>query len=1127
MDALAITNHGHVNSYPHAFLHVEKLKKQGVDFKYIPGCEFYLHPSIDEWKELREQRILDKKIEKESKDSDVVSTIENEDESKKSKYDPIKRRHHLVILPKDSIGLQRLFHLVSRGYLEGFYRFPRIDYQMLKEAAEGGHLIVSTACVGGPMAAEIFGLFPDLGWDDLNASLLDDKSKMKLAVDAIDNVYKSLTSSVGIENVYLELQFNKLPPQHLVNRVLIEYARINNCNDKLIVTCDSHYSRPEYWKEREIYKKLGWLNYQEMDPSKLPQSTDDLKCELYPKNAEGLWDTYKSVTNQFDFYDDEVVCNAIERTHDIAHEQIGNPLPNREMKLPQYPLEHSDTSFKELVILTKKGLVDKGFASNKEYIDRLKFELSVIREKEFSNYFLTMKRIIDIAAKHMFIGAGRGSGAGSLVNYVLGITNVDPVEYGLLFERFLSVDRSDAPDIDSDVSDRDTLIKLLKKEFGNLNVVPISNYNTFKLKSLIKDVSRFYGVPFQLVNKMLSSLDRDVKRGRKNDIDAGDTFDIQLDEAIKYSEALSDFFKEYPQVLEPIEVLFKQNKTIGKHAGGVIIADDIQSQMPLITVKGEPQTPWTEGMTNKHLEEFGWIKFDLLGLETLRIIERTIYLILKNKGIPNSFKNIKTWFDENMDPKVIDFNDQSVYNNVYHGGNFCGTFQCTNRGAQSMFKRAKPTSLMDIATLTSIFRPGPLSAKVDKTYIKAKNNNFTEKYGNELIDTLLKPTYGHVIFQEQVMELSHVVAGIPKAECNAIRKMMKPAGNSLDAVRKTKALEKRFINGCASNKVPKPIAKTLFDDIMKFASYSFNLSHALSYGVNSFYCAWMQTYFQDEWVQAYLETVSNNPKKLSRALSEVKRLGYSIVPIDINKADKTWICLPGQKLMPSFLSCKGLGDAAIDELMEMRPFNNLKEMFWTDKGKWRFTKFNKKSILSLIKIRAFESTDWNDHFVTYKQFHNVFEEGSNSFKKSLKKNPWAGFDNFVEAINESTDESNWSIQEMMTMEEEMLGTINVENLMPRRLVSELEEKGVIPLDEYKSKDLYWMIVTKTMKKNTKNGKPYLLIEVVGTTGSKEKIFVWGTGPEGFIPEFTLCVCELDKSDFGFATQWRKVKVFEI
>jgi len=1156
MDSWCLTNHGHMNSFAHAFLHAEKIRKRGGNFKFVPGCEMYVHPDLDIWNldyelakaakkgdkeaifKLKEQREkirtpLFAKVDGDDETVDISTdegslTIENEEESKSAKfYDPVKRRHHLVVLPKTSTGLQRLFNLVSRGYLEGFYRFPRVDYKMLKEAAEGDHIMISTACLGGPLSYEVFKHLQEVEFNDLNQNLLDDPSLMRKVQNGISNSYDALSDAVGIKNLMLELQFNKLPAQHLVNRAIIEFANEHNLTDQLVVTCDSHYAHPEHWREREIYKKLGWLNFKDFDPDSLPKSREDLSCELYPKNAEQVWNSYKETTKGMSFYDDQKVFDAIERTHSVVHEEIGEIHPDRSMKLPSYVIPKGKTANQALLDFCKKGLVERGLHEDPVYIDRLRTEFKVIKSKNFSEYFITMKAILDIAREKMLIGPGRGSGAGSLVNYVLGITDVDPVSNGLLFERFLSPERNEMPDIDSDVGDRDELISLLRENFGDLNVIPISNYNTFKLKSLVKDVSRFYRVPFEEANKALAPLEVDVKRGRKNDAESEDSFDIHIDEALKYSESLRNYLEKYPEILDPLKVLFKQNKALGRHAGGVIVSEKIAERMPLILARGEAQTPWVEGMNYKHLESFGWIKFDLLGLETLRIIEQTIRLILQGQGVENpEFSQVKDWFDSNMSTNTIDFDDQKVYKNVYHAGKWAAIFQCTQRGAQALFKRAKPESIVDIATLTSIYRPGPLSAKVDKLYIGAKKNPESVVYGHPLIEECLKETYGCIIFQEQVMNLCHVVAGIPKDECNAMRKMMKPVGSGNENIEKAKALQEKFISGSIANGVQKHIAEDLYEKILYFAGYGFNKSHAVSYAINSYYCAWLMTYYETEWVTAYLEAVSSNPNKLSKALSEVKKMGYTTTKIDINKAGKNWTPVSEKVLMPSFFSCKGIGEAAIEEILANRPYQSIDDLFWNEDGKWKHSKLNKKTLESLLKIRALDSLDWQSYFESYKQFYDCVSENWSMLRKSTKKNPFQGRDNLSE-LTLSYPNDDWNIKDNMEFEESLLGTINVANVIPSKLSDRFEELSILPMEEWSAKNLYWLVVVKVMKKKTKNGKPYFLLEAIGSNGEKNRIFCWGTREDSVLNPYSLCVAELDKSDFGFSTQFRKIKVFEV
>ncbi len=634
--ALAITNHGNMNSYAHAHLYAKQLNATGEKFKFLPGCEIYLHPDLNDWKsehekvqrEREEARKAGKKV-KAEKGDEQRQTVENEEESKSGKfYDPLKRKHHLVVLAKHSKGLGHLFHTVSRSAIEGFYRKPRVDLAMLKKYK--GSFVASTACIAGPLAYEAFSGFQDKAFEELLPSLIDDPILREKVLMRMENMIDRLVDTFGEENFFLELQFNKLGAQHLVNRCLIELA--DRTGIKLIASADSHYCKPEYWRERALYQKLGWLNYSEYDSSQLPDSVDELKAELYPKNAKQMWDEYKKTTEKYDFYDDALVAGAIERSHDVAFDLIEDVTPDTKIKLPSYTIPKNKTAPEALRDSCMKAMKEMGFDKKKEYVDRLETELEIIIARNFCEYFITMKAIIDIASDNMLIGCGRGSGAGSLINYLLGITQVDPLKYDLIFERFISKHRKEMPDIDTDIGNRDLLIDLMKKEFGDTNVIPISNYNTFQLKSLVKDISRFYEIPFDEVNLATKTLDADVRKATLSQGDDKNLFQLKYDDGLQYCAPFREFIESYPQVGEHIKVLFKQNKSLGKHAGGVIVSENIPEKMPLILSKKVLQTPWVEGMHFKHLEHLGFVKFDLLGLETLRIIQRCIELILKRHG---------------------------------------------------------------------------------------------------------------------------------------------------------------------------------------------------------------------------------------------------------------------------------------------------------------------------------------------------------------------------------------------------------------------------------------------------------------------------------------------------------------
>ena len=671
MNSMAITEHGHANSYVYAYLASKELNKKGINFKYLPGCEFYIHPDLKQWQIAHENKKLEKTKKKPKKeDEDETATIENEAETKSNKYsDPIKKRNHLVVLAKTSKGLNNLFSLISYGYKDGFYKFPRIDYTLLKQYGED--LIVSSACCGGNLSADVFEEFPGLNFDDLKPSLLNE-TNIKNILARLENTLDKVVDAVGSENTFIELQFNKLSAQHLANKCFLELSKKTNI--KLITTADSHYPTPDHWQDRELYKKIGWMNFNNFEFGKLPESKDELKAELYPKNGNQVWEAYKETTKEYDFYDDDIVLSSIERTHNIAFDVIQEPKPDTNIKLPSWILPKDKDPYEELRKLSFEGLKFRKFDNNQKYIDRLEEELLVIKDKKIENYFLTMKDIISSVENEVLIGHGRGSSASSLVCFCLKITNIDPIKYKLLFSRFINKYRKGMPDIDSDFSDRAKVVDILKAKYGEENVLNISNMNTFKIKSLAKDISRFYQIPFQESNDAIKNIDIDVANGSKKET-GEKNINPNFQDAIKYSPNFKAFIDKYPHIAKHIEALYKEIKTVGTHAGGLIISENILNRMPVISSKRRLQTPWSESGNITHLEEMGWIKFDILGVETLAMIEDCIKIILQNKGIKEpTFKQIKEWYDQNLDPNILNLEDEQVYKNVYHEGRFVGVF---------------------------------------------------------------------------------------------------------------------------------------------------------------------------------------------------------------------------------------------------------------------------------------------------------------------------------------------------------------------------------------------------------------------------------------------------------------------
>ena len=796
MSALALTDHGNMNGLPYQVLHAKRMKTEGKDFKPIFGVEAYFVPSIKEWKQEYEQAKLDKKRARSLSTNDKVAA-EDEDESKAKTRNKINARRHLVLLAQNQAGLNNIFKIISTSHQgDNFYRYPRLDYEMLEQYGEG--LIASSACLGGVYAGDY--------WDNR-----DDGEEAILS--AMRETTRRMTSILG-DRWFGELQWNNVPEQHALNKYVIQMAE--EFGIELVSTADSHYPSPDAWKDRELYKRLGWLGKKapEYLKSELPIDVDEMGMELYPKNGDQMWSSYKKYSEECKtLYDDDVIYDSFVRTHWIAHELIEDFMPDDTVRLPGFIIPKGEHATETLTKECIAGLRKLGLANEQEYVERLKHEIHVIDDRGFSEYFLTMKAVADKTQEHMLSGPGRGSAAGSLVAYVLGITQVDPIKYGLLFGRFMRADATDYPDIDYDVSDAFGLKEILAAEWGDTTVVPISNFNTLQLRSLIKDISKFYGVPFTEVNTVTGRMVKEAtpRAKKKHGIRAG-VYVPTFEEVMEYSDSLRHFLAKYPHIKTHVEALVGQVRSVSRHAGGVVIGEDLDKHMPLVCSGGVIQTPWSEGMHVRHLEPMGFIKFDLLGLSTLEMIESAVGHILKrHHGVENpTFEDVKRYYNNVLHPDKIDLNDSEVYTNIFHKGKFVGVFQFTNAGAQRLARRAKPENIIDISAITSIYRPGPLSAGVDRSYVKAKNNIDDIHYLNDTIEETTSETAGFLIFQEQIALLAHKLGkDISLDEGNKLRKLLTKKGTGKGAREKNKIRDK-LIAGCKEKSIDSTTANELW-----------------------------------------------------------------------------------------------------------------------------------------------------------------------------------------------------------------------------------------------------------------------------------------------------------------------------
>tara|TARA_Y100000114_G_scaffold156240_1_gene182795 strand:- start:3487 stop:6921 length:3435 start_codon:yes stop_codon:yes gene_type:complete len=1068
MDALALTDHGNMNGLAWQVLHAKKMKSQGKNFKPIFGCEAYFIPSISNWKKDYDRIKLESKKKSEYEAEKSGTTVEDENASKKKIKSILNSRRHLILLAMNQTGLQNIFKMISQSYSgENFYRYPRVDYKMLKKHNEG--VIAASACLGGIYAGNYWEN-KDTGPDAILSAMRETTQKMQ-------DIFK--------DRWYGELQWNNVPEQHELNQYIIQMHR--EYGVELISTADSHYYNADVWKDRELYKRLGWLGKGKPDymSDELPTSVEEVGYELYPKNGNQMWESYKKYSKSVGVeYDDDLIRDSITRTYQIAHEKIEDFLPDNEVRLPDFVVPEGSTAGQTLAALCVEGLRTLNLADRSEYVERLKHEVNVIEDRGFSKYFLTMKAIADVAVTRQLVGAGRGSAAGSLVAYVLNITQVDPIKYGLQFERFLTKGGSGYPDIDYDVSDPMTLKEELIDEWGDDSVVPITNWNTLQLRSLIKDISKFYGIEFTEVNNVTSKMVYEATplAKKKHGITAG-VYAPTFEELMEFSESLQKFLAKYPHIKTHIEKLYGQTRSASRHAGGVVVGENLDKWMPLINSGGVRQTPWSEGQNVRHLEPMGFIKFDILGLASLRMLEGAIERILRrHHGMSDpTFADIKDYYDKNLHPEVIDLEDKDVWQNIFHKGKWAGIFQFTETGAQSFCKNARPDNIIDLAAITSIYRPGPLSANVDKKYIGAKENPEDIDYINKVVREVTEETYGFLIFQEQIAMLAHKLGkDLTLDEGNKLRKLLTKKGTGAASAEKDKIFDK-FRRGCVEKGMKDYEARELWETFEYFSGYGFNKSHAVSYCVLSYQCAYLLNYYPAEWLAAFLDKEPETRKE--RAIATAKSLGFNVEPLNINTSGVNWeISEDGKTLIQPLSSIKGLGIKAIEQIIEHRPFSSIEEFLFHPEIV--YSKLNKKSIHALTLAQALNEL-MDDRFTGLKHFWTAISE-----KRPRKEK------NLIENIDLYAPEGDFTEEEKLEYLVSLTGVFPINAVVTPRVREKLNELYIPPISEFDpSLGVTWFIPRECKLKKTKNGKNFYVVKVIDDNNETTTIRCWGVKPE--------------------------------
>jgi DNA polymerase-3 subunit alpha len=1092
MNSLAITEHGNLNSLQEFVQHVETINKERALkdeelFKPIYGMEAYYIEDLEAWKAAHE--LLDtwkaaKAIKRGKKATDTssedITDIELEDisgwlpvtithDELRRCVNTIREKRHLLLLAKNPQGLMNLYKLCSYSHDDTyFYRFPRIDWNMLVKYHEG--LICSTACLHGLLGTLMF-QEPKEAFDDLVARM-----------NTVNVKFKELFGA----DYYNEIQFNSVVGQDKVNAAVITSA--GETDIKVIVTVDTHFPRPEQWKTRQMYSKMKWLSSSTEVKADWPESPDDLPYQLWLKDGN---EVKASAVKYWPEFPQELVDEFIENTLEIDS-KIELFYPDRSMKLPSFAIT-TDDPFKTLRDLTYEGLERLGFNNNETYIARVEHELDVINFKGFTPYFLTMLMVTDRARSRMVCGCARGSSGSSLVAYCLGIIELDPIQFGLDFSRFLTKGTKGFPDIDFDVAEAAEFKQQLIAEWGKERVVFVSNWTRLQIKNLLKDISKFFEVPYQEVNLVTSKIEMEIKeeyQRLKKEIESereeGDESD---DEYLKIglehlglSESYCNFADKYPAVHEHIQTLLGQVRGVSTHAGGIIIGDDLYASMPLIRQSNKMQTPWPESGTVKALEHMGQIKFDVLGLGTLRMIQDCIRFIVKDnlpEGESVTFEHIRTFYEQLLSPKNLDLNDLEVWNKIFGEGYWLGVFQFTSKGAQEFARAVRPQNIDELAAITSIYRPGPMAAGVHEAFaqVKAMGN---ETYYNDIHKTICGNTFGFLVFQEQLAALvSQLGKGITTDEGHYVRKLLTSKGDKQRAEAET--YREKFLEGCKEKGMTLPDSSRLWNDILMMAGYAFNKAHAVAYSLISYMCGWLATHFPLEWAAAYLNKDLGKPALMERNISKVRSYGFNIRTVDINVSGTEWL-IDGNDLVQPLTSVKGLGEKVATSIMSHRPIKYFSSFI---DGSIPRNQVNKRSLGILVKAKALD-----EFFCQIPNYRN-----RQQLLHVIENCEYKNADTFYNALIE-VDSTPFTKAEEIDQQYALTGVYPIDMVITSddlEILKSFKDAGLYELpDALESLDdiRIWFVVRDFTLGKTVNGKSFCKCTISDYDGTISNLTIW-------------------------------------
>jgi len=951
---------------------------------------------------------------------------------------------HLILLAKNKIGYQNLIKLVSLSFTEGYYYKPRIDTEILEEYSEG--LICLSACLAGSVNKAI---------------LKDDLEKAKEVALWHKNIFG--------EDYYLEIQNNGLPEQVMVNQKLIMLSK--ELDIPLVATNDAHYLKQEDSYNHEILLCIQTAKKMN-DEDRMRFGTD----EFYIKTPEEMADYFSAVPQ------------AIENTVKIA-DKCNFEFEFGVTKLPNYDVpEEFETHEQYFRKLTWDGIKERyGENYDDKVKERAEYELGIISKMGYVDYYLIVWDYIHYAKSvGIPVGPGRGSGAGSIVAYAIGITDIDPLKYNLLFERFLNPDRISMPDFDVDFSDerRQEVIDYVSRKYGKDHVSQIITFGTLSAKSVIRDVGRVLDVPYSDVDKIAKMIPFEVH--------------MTIDKALEENRELKEQYESDETTKRIIDIakgLEGMPRNASTHACGVVITKDpVDTYVPLCTNDGNVVAQYTMVL----LEELGLLKMDFLGLRTLSVIANCLEIIKQNRGID-------VVFDEKMD-------DPKVYKLWQEGKSF-GIFQFESSGITSFMKELKPDCFEDIVAGVSLYRPGPMD-QIPR-YVKGKLNPGHNEYTHPALEPILNVTYGCMVYQEQVMQIVRDLAGYSLGRADLVRRAM--GKKKLDVMEKERDV---FINGqvdetgnievpgCVRNGIDAESANKIFDEMSEFAKYAFNKSHAAAYAVISYRTAYLKAYYKEELMAATLNSFLGNLDKIPVYIQDCKDMGIEILNPSINKSH-TKFTVSDSKIRFGLGSIKNVGVAVIDAIVKERELNGEFESFASFCERVKNESVNKKCIESLIKAGAFDELGKN-RATLLASFEGIIDT-INSENRNKIENQVSMFD-LIEEDEEKIEAQKYTFidkeempeKELLILEKEMLGVYisghpldkikeavekqtNISTLNMIKMNEELTEFGITK--DYKDGQnvKFVGVVSKVTKKFTRKNTTMAFVNLEDFYGTAEII----------------------------------------